>query len=151
MLLSLLSSCLFFFFNDTATTEIYTLSLHDAFRSRWAARRTLRPTRPTRHAREPFRALRSEEHTSELQSQFHLVCRLLLEKKTLFVLRAAGADRSAGAAAGGARRGCGLGEDMVSRVGDLQLDRLSHSVNFFFKETGPPRLYLLPLPRLFPH
>src|SRR2546429_3461244 len=72
----------FFFFNDTATTEIYTLSLHDALptsgvplkysyfstaaSSRW---RLYRPAR------------RSEEHTSELQSRLHLVCRLLLEKK----------------------------------------------------------------------
>src|SRR2546430_16915818 len=79
----------FFFFNDTATTEIYTLSLHDALpilnnlaavgreigigrielargQSPWSAGR-IRP--------------RSEEHTSELQSQSNLVCRLLLEKK----------------------------------------------------------------------
>src|SRR5574340_1846224 len=69
---------LFFFFNDTATTEIYTLSLHDAL--------------PIYHsfvgrgeliwARTLFRpAQRSEEHTSELQSPKDLVCRLLLEKK----------------------------------------------------------------------
>src|SRR3712207_8518998 len=101
----------FFFFNDTATTEIYTLSLHDAlpisstcagkrpriesYLSRWAmvsvstrslmatnsrsapaacaARNTFRPIRP--------KPLRSEEHTSELQSRQYLVCRLLLEKK----------------------------------------------------------------------
>src|SRR2546430_8106521 len=86
-------SSLFFFFNDTATTEIYTLSLHDALpishrgfhraigsfgearispdgrvitEAEWDARR---------------REWRSEEHTSELQSQSNLVCRLLLEKK----------------------------------------------------------------------
>src|SRR2546429_1469409 len=79
----------FFFFNDTATTEIYTLSLHDAL--------------PISHAGDRLRAQvfffqvtvrhllllpglhfpleRSEEHTSELQSRLHLVCRLLLEKK----------------------------------------------------------------------
>src|SRR6266536_6307654 len=66
----------FFFFNDTATTEIYTLSLHDALpispacgggaRRRWSG------------IRGPWR---SEEHTSELQSRVDLVCRLLLEKK----------------------------------------------------------------------
>src|SRR6266853_6636935 len=67
----------FFFFNDTATTEIYTLSLHDALpissggAPRWAAW----PRSGPRHRR------RSEEHTSELQSQSNLVCRLLLEKK----------------------------------------------------------------------
>src|SRR6266568_9618261 len=67
----------FFFFNDTATTEIYTLSLHDALP---IFRRG--PQAPAaRHPRQPPPAQRSEEHTSELQSQFHLVCRLLLEKK----------------------------------------------------------------------
>src|SRR5258708_17746818 len=79
-------SLLIFFFNDTATTEIYTLSLHDALPilrgvaagsaigpcgghslRAWAGRRR--------------RRRRSEEHTSELQSPDHLVCRLLLEKK----------------------------------------------------------------------
>src|SRR2546430_10632134 len=80
---------LFFFFNDTATTEIYTLSLHDALPisvldldeelTVGGARRR------RRHAeirREVLSAeSRSEEHTSELQSQSNLVCRLLLEKK----------------------------------------------------------------------
>src|SRR2546422_10681902 len=88
---------LFFFFNDTATTEIYTLSLHDAlpisihreghpvvypaapapdgapqFVTAWEGASSGRGTRALR---------RSEEHTSELQSRLHLVCRLLLEKK----------------------------------------------------------------------
>src|SRR5258708_25937554 len=75
----------FFFFNDTATTEIYTLSLHDAL--------PILDPRPVQHAQleklRPFGQLavaarrlpRSEEHTSELQSPDHLVCRLLLEKK----------------------------------------------------------------------
>src|SRR6478672_13908440 len=65
----------FFFFNDTATTEIYTLSLHDALPiscspGHWPV------TRPG-----PAGGTRSEEHTSELQSRSDLVCRLLLEKK----------------------------------------------------------------------
>src|SRR2546430_12881421 len=77
---------MFFFFNDTATTEIYTLSLHDALpiyardfgglhprRGRSAGLHGPVFGRGTR--------LRSEEHTSELQSQSNLVCRLLLEKK----------------------------------------------------------------------
>src|ERR1019366_10638433 len=69
----------FFFFNDTATTEIYTLSLHDALPISYA--RSDRRARP-RTARLPRRArTRSEEHTSELQSLTNLVCRLLLEKK----------------------------------------------------------------------
>src|SRR5260221_10178070 len=76
----------FFFFNDTATTEIYTLSLHDAL--------PISPAEPDRgssdHRPLPrFRGAeggwnlrrRSEEHTSELQSHSDLVCRLLLEKK----------------------------------------------------------------------
>src|SRR5256885_7149847 len=74
---------IFFFFNDTATTEIYTLSLHDALpisiastpapMDRWPWRRARRLSRQ--------RLRRSEEHTSELQSPCNLVCRLLLEKK----------------------------------------------------------------------
>src|SRR5690348_17637696 len=74
----------FFFFNDTATTEIYTLSLHDALPiSR--LRRQLRTFARAGAVRQvtglALRPRRSEEHTSELQSPVHLVCRLLLEKK----------------------------------------------------------------------
>src|SRR2546430_3771805 len=81
----------FFFFNDTATTEIYTLSLHDALpisadgpprrhrRERQARRLRLHGARPAGYRARPD--ARSEEHTSELQSQSNLVCRLLLEKK----------------------------------------------------------------------
>src|SRR5260370_27329482 len=70
----------FFFFNDTATTEIYTLSLHDALPicvSPFSAcnSKRMRPSLLT------HRRPRSEEHTSELQSHLNLVCRLLLEKK----------------------------------------------------------------------
>src|SRR3712207_8219363 len=88
-----------FFFNDTATTEIYTLSLHDALPiCRWTRRPTCRratrrtsgasraaswptPTSWTPGRRRRCRRRRSEEHTSELQSRQYLVCRLLLEKK----------------------------------------------------------------------
>src|SRR3712207_7581550 len=81
-------SYVFFFFNDTATTEIYTLSLHDALPI-WQRRHLLRPLpepgrRRARRGRPPgppSRLVRSEEHTSELQSRQYLVCRLLLEKK----------------------------------------------------------------------
>src|SRR5687768_17971791 len=81
---------LFFFFKDTATTEIYTLSLHDAlpiFRPAEAAVRQAVRCRDEHElvpapGRERVDELpRSEEHTSELQSRLHLVCRLLLEKK----------------------------------------------------------------------
>src|SRR3712207_8693274 len=97
-----LHSIVFFFFNDTATTEIYTLSLHDALpisrQGTWPATRnstgkgqdgarsrtsacagsaSLSTTATTRRGAR----VRSEEHTSELQSRQYLVCRLLLEKK----------------------------------------------------------------------
>src|SRR3712207_8548718 len=82
---------LFFFFNDTATTEIYTLSLHDALpicpeeavQVLLAFART-QPERPVLFPQtdgDLLVASRSEEHTSELQSRQYLVCRLLLEKK----------------------------------------------------------------------
>src|SRR3712207_7489617 len=92
----------FFFFNDTATTEIYTLSLHDALPiwlrracgrgGAWGNRKPERPRRAggapsavrgRRRSRRRKVAIprRSEEHTSELQSRQYLVCRLLLEKK----------------------------------------------------------------------
>src|SRR3712207_9215383 len=89
----------FFFFNDTATTEIYTLSLHDALPI--SAERRLAPDAANfasalqtysnanrqgfdnyvKAVQTVFPELRSEEHTSELQSRQYLVCRLLLEKK----------------------------------------------------------------------
>src|SRR2546429_3153662 len=89
----------FFFFNDTATTEIYTLSLHDALPIFLAAGLFLlvfsdteiwpfgpqTPWYAVTHNPEDLQHKifsRSEEHTSELQSRLHLVCRLLLEKKT---------------------------------------------------------------------
>src|SRR5947209_14715052 len=75
----------FFFFNDTATTEIYTLSLHDAlpiYSWRVAFRRFLRSGCRAILGHDSLHLLpRSEEHTSELQSRQYLVCRLLLEKK----------------------------------------------------------------------
>src|SRR3712207_6871060 len=85
---------MFFFFNDTATTEIYTLSLHDALPISSAAASSApssAPSSPPSSSPPPSSAPsssdasssspRSEEHTSELQSRQYLVCRLLLEKK----------------------------------------------------------------------
>src|SRR5690349_24008097 len=70
-----------FFFKDTAAATIYTLSLHDALPISAHVHRTrpARPVHPGAHARR--HGVRSEEHTSELQSRRELVCRLLLEKK----------------------------------------------------------------------
>src|SRR2546430_14874861 len=77
-----------FFFNDTATTEIYTLSLHDALPILWFATDGEGQATDTSATLPDWRVYagttlqaRSEEHTSELQSQSNLVCRLLLEKK----------------------------------------------------------------------
>src|SRR3712207_6881629 len=89
-----------FFFNDTASTEIYTLSLHDALpisKSSLATRSSDSPQRDGQAVsrngagsvtRSPAIStpVRSEEHTSELQSRQYLVCRLLLEKKTIHTL-----------------------------------------------------------------
>src|SRR5467141_5096990 len=81
-------SCFFFFFNDTATTEIYTLSLHDALPI--SQKEYIYPPEPSMRlvidtfefgVKNTPNSNRSEEHTSELQSHLNLVCRLLLEKK----------------------------------------------------------------------
>src|SRR5262249_60687205 len=82
-------SSIFFFFNDTATTEIYTLSLHDALPisdvhphfDRRKAENFLAKTTIKHSSKVRELSKRSEEHTSELQSLTNLVCRLLLEKK----------------------------------------------------------------------
>src|SRR6266849_11218200 len=79
MFLALIFSLFFFFFNDTATTDIYTLSLHDALPIS-GRRVSENPCGRSRVEAGRPRA-RSEEHTSELQSRVDLVCRLLLEKK----------------------------------------------------------------------
>src|SRR5262249_61297680 len=72
----------FFFFNDTAPTEIYTLSLHDALPISAEVRTSLQDFCAVKTGRPSFwPSARSEEHTSELQSLTNLVCRLLLEKK----------------------------------------------------------------------
>src|SRR2546426_8619017 len=90
--MALLTSCSLFFFNDTATTEIYTLSLHDALPISGPPTRNLEVDCHLRNPSSTPCAIiscwvdakldpRSEEHTSELQSPCNLVCRLLLEKK----------------------------------------------------------------------
>src|SRR2546422_4233109 len=90
-MISISLTSFFFFFNDTATTEIYTLSLHDALPICTPQGGIISPIlaniyldRLDKYVEEtlmPENIRRSEEHTSELQSRLHLVCRLLLEKK----------------------------------------------------------------------
>src|SRR5215211_4869292 len=127
----------FFFFNDTATTEIYTLSLHDALpiwppsppteRARWrsTAACTARGSTPSA-ARSGWP--RSEEHTSELQSHSDLVCRLLLEKKN-------------GGTGARARR-----SHELSRRGGQGDERTRRRVRpFFFNDTPTTQIYTLSL------
>src|SRR5258707_15730666 len=71
---------IFFFFNDTATTEIYTLSLHDALPIYHRRVERVQHRQRTAASHLDVNPARSEEHTSELQSRQYLVCRLLLEK-----------------------------------------------------------------------
>src|SRR5215813_15349133 len=120
----------FFFFNDTATTEIYTLSLHDALPISSASSR-----KPNAWSTGSCcTRKRSEEHTSELQSRPHLVCRLLLEKKK---------QNKPYRRAGGA----------VRRLGRADLWRLrdpGRGVLFFFlRIRRPPRFTLFPYTTLF--
>src|SRR5471032_664759 len=126
----------FFFFNDTATTEIYTLSLHDALpiypRTRMTHAAGDRSKKPAWGSRP-----RSEEHTSELQSHHELVCRLLLEKKKKDQTRAhppAGVHAATAVGAG--------------HVPYLLLPRLHHRLlrlHFFFNDTAPTEIYTLSL------
>src|SRR6478735_6593405 len=137
-----------FFFNDTATTEIYTLSLHDAlpiFPARLLPRSRLGLSRSRHvgHAQE-----RSEEHTSELQSPCNLGCRLLLEKKKslsffispggkFWITMSAVLSRSSMIA-----RPVGFLRSSVTRC----LLRWSiRKIFFFFTATGPPPLSSLSL------
>src|SRR6266581_3335863 len=130
MLAKIYDCChLFFFFNDTATTEIYTLSLHDALPILRRMPSEASPRSVTSWAGRPV-AARSEEHTSELQSPVHLVCRLLLEKNK---------DE---------------GETIFQE--DDQLDgagRIDHPaqerVIFFLRIRRPPRSTLFPYTTLF--
>src|SRR6266480_3857788 len=124
----------FFFFNDTATTVIYTLSLHDALpildlvpRHRLLARHE--PHEPLHHQVE-----RSEEHTSELQSHVNLVCRLLLEKKKKNLPRSCTAWRRWTA------KPCAVRSCVAAKP-----RRCSFSTCFFFNDTATTEIYTLSL------
>src|ERR1022692_4435506 len=129
---------MFFFFNDTATTEIYTLSLHDALPISISA--STLPSAPTVCGPSSIPRSRSEEHTSELQSPCNLVCRLLLEKKL----------------------GCALRRSDVASVTLLYIQQRDcrwcivdfygkHGLLcfFFLIERGTPEIYSFPLPAVF--
>src|ERR1035441_5384830 len=129
---------LVFFFNDTATTEIYTLSLHDALPI--STRATVSCARTTFCSSPLARFTRSEEHTSELQSLRHLVCRLLLEKKRHH-------DHEL-------RTRCARAHEQARRiVQDRQVTEErggGASAVFFLSEGGPPQIYSLPLHAALP-
>src|SRR6478672_5444592 len=122
--------CLLFFFNDTATTEIYTLSLHDALPicGRIGEAANVHPGIVRGRATTIRR--RSEEHTSELQSRSDLVCRLLLAKKK--TIQAISAPRTTSPAG-------------LSEAGHVTtLPRRARGV-FFFNDTATPDIYTLSL------
>src|SRR6266496_1599012 len=133
-LLVVVVSC-FFFFNDTATTEIYTLSLHDALPIRGHCPRLADPGQPGgRHGP------RSEEHTSELQSRRDLVCRLLLEKKKN--------DRHTQLVGGDLREDrlvrLALGAE-AGRHRHRPVGTHLHGLLFFFNDTATTEIYTLSL------
>src|SRR6202042_3705599 len=144
------SAC--FFFNDTATTEIYTLSLHDALPILGESEIGRAMFRPIRDWPESEYG-RSEEHTSELQSHVNLVCRLLLEKKKtdgveIFVV--SGARDGLGAPGDDRAALCVL---MISSGGPAPSTARApprHTILFFFNDTGTPEIYTLPPPDPFP-
>src|SRR6267154_2469406 len=124
----------YFFFNDTATTEIYTLSLHDALPI--SAFDLNAPRLALMRARSDLAdAQRSEEHTSELQSPVHLVCRLLLEKKKI-------------CAAGPWLRSSGSAIFPIGRRRE-DLARPLRCPFFFLMIRRPPRSTLFPYTTLF--
>src|SRR6476620_8817225 len=131
-----------FFFNDTATTEIYTLSLHDALPISAAMMTALYPSMFAWLDRASIAcARRSEEHTSELQSRQYLVCRLLLENKKLD--------------AAGTRLGARAGRSAIDRrpatraAGLQRRRRRCVRVLFFLMIRRTPRSTLFPYTTLF--
>src|SRR6516162_2836141 len=136
----------FFFFNDTATTEIYTLSLHDALPISDAGAHVTLSVPIEMHMRHG--APRSEEHTSELQSPCNLVCRLLLEKKKKIDVGCAD-----GALVDTYRRlnprALLRGIEMCTCAAEFAAQRLAELATvdfvFFFNDTAPTEIYTLSL------
>src|SRR6476661_3912560 len=136
----------FFFFNDTATTEIYTLSLHDAlpiYRRDW-----LSPLRSVVALAARHRDGRSEEHTSELQSHLNLVCRLLLEKKKEQVgvgkLRFKSTQIEIWRVASSTSSGLSTGTH-TAQASSACTVRSSWCAIFFFNDTATTEIYTLSL------
>src|SRR5208337_1201159 len=131
---------------DTATTEIYTLSLHDALPissvSVPVLSKTILRTRASfdhkSFSRTKTPRRRSEEHTSELQSPMYLVCRLLLEKKKLSQRRRGLRDKREGNRYGRAAR-------RESRLHRCQQRGVEHRASFFFNDTATTEIYTLSL------
>src|SRR6202034_234615 len=126
-----------FFFNDTATTEIYTLSLHDALP---ISVRTVLAVAAGSAGRGwtsvVHRRARSEEHTSELQSQSNLVCRLLLEKKEGF----AGGDATP------YERRPRVEQSLLPPGSDIARSRSAAPAFFFLNDTAPTEISPLSQP-----
>src|SRR5215510_2297486 len=130
MSLLFIAASVFFFFNDTATTEIYTLSLHDALP---ISTRAVSASPATWVCCSTVPRWRSEEHTSELQSRGHLVCRLLLEKKKRNHIRPWGHHK-----AGRRTYGAILGDRIAYRYPPCLFF-------FFFNDTATTEIYTLSL------
>src|ERR1039458_3488553 len=140
-----------FFFNDTPTTEIYTLSLHDALPICCSGRRSWPRSRTSTLATSPPTS-RSEEHTSELQSLRHLVCRLLLEKKGPVLVPCPNSRRAVSPQSSrpsGARGGVpeASGRGLVPSPSSPR--ELSPQQFFFLIIRRPPKSPLFPSPTLF--
>src|ERR1039457_1366124 len=132
--------CLLFFFNDTATTEIYTLSLHDALPI-WNCRARHETDGGRKPPQERNGHTRSEEHTSELQSPCNLVCRLLLEKKNLNEDETTFAES---ANDGSVRLRLKADYDTHTRAPRARAANVFDSL-FFFNDAAPTEIYPLSL------
>src|SRR5271166_6271795 len=146
LILFLIFLFLFFFFNDTATTEFYTLSLHDALPIWFVFRDEIRDLYSIVAA--SYFHIRSEEHTSELQSRGHLVCRLLLEKKKKTYIRWHSKETTFGTNSIDilSKRSMKGSAFSKLRAPDLMTKRASF---FFLMIRRPPRSTLFPYTTLF--
>src|SRR6266571_3707512 len=138
--------CPFFVFNDTATTEIYTLSLHDALPIWLRGSRPPTACRSRRVGSSSIRrtATRSEEHTSELQPHVNLVCRLLLEKNKQDLLEQSGKttiDQMLDSLATSHKYALPLFEHFAHR----QINKRVVAFRFFFNDTATTEIYTLSL------